>query len=91
MWMNPKYGSQIQDYFGKVGPVVNRYGAKFPVTFEPHDGGGDYQPHTMGIAEWPNKAKNEEIFASTDFRNARHLRDAAVDRLDVFHAKVIVR
>ncbi|MFQ5640421.1 MAG: DUF1330 domain-containing protein [bacterium] len=93
MWMNPKYGNQISDYFGKVGPVAGQhYGAKFPLSLKPYGGkDGDYHPHAMGIAEWPSKAKNEAFFNSPVFKDARHLRDAAVDRLDALHARVVVQ
>jgi len=92
MWMNRKYGNQIGDYFGQVGPVVGRYGATFPLTLKPYGvKAGDYRPHTMGIAEWPSQAQNEAFFSSTAFKNARHFRDAAVDRLDVLHARVMVQ
>ena len=93
MWMNPKYGDQIQSYFGKVGPVAGQqYGAKFPLSLKPYGGkDGDYHPHSMGIADWPSKAKNEAFFSSSAFKNARHLRDAAVDRLDVLDAKFMVQ
>ena len=92
MWMNPKYGQRMQDYFGQVGPVAGQYGAKFPLSLKPYGvKDGDYHPHSIGIAEWPSKIKNEAFFGTTAFKNARHLRDAAVDRLDVLHAKVMVQ
>ncbi len=52
---------------------------------------GKYRPHTLGIAKWSSKAKNKAFFRTSVFKKAKYLRDRALDRLDVFHAKVMIR
>ena len=91
MWMNAKNAPKMGEYFKRVGAKAHEFGARFPISFNPVKNTiGSYQPHVLGIAEWPDSKSNKDFFATRTFKNARHLRSAAVDTLDVLHTKLIV-
>jgi len=91
MWMNPKNAPKMGEYFKRVGATAHKFGARFPISFNPVPNTiGSYQPHVLGVAEWPDSKSNKAFFATRTFKNAKHLRSAAVDTLDVLHTKLIV-
>ena len=91
MWINAKNSGKLNEYFQAVGPATGEYGAKFPLSLKPLPApDGDYHPHALGIAEWPNVDANKTFFATAIFKESVHLRNEALDQLDVIHTKVIL-
>ena len=92
LWIDPENADQLKTYFEQVGATAGELGARFPLSLSPIASSlGDYRPHNLGIAEWPDEEAYRSFFDSDVFKRASHLREAALDAFDVFHTRIITR
>lgn len=50
---------------------------------------GDYHPHAATLMEWPDVEAWHALHQDADFKKVVPLREAAVERLDNLHTKII--
>ncbi len=90
LWINAENADQLQSYFEQVGATAGELGARFPLSLSPIASSlGDYRPHSLGIAEWPDEEAYRSFFDSDVFKRSSHLREAALDTFDAFHTRII--
>lgn len=94
LWLNPEEAPKMKTYFENVGPVaVKKYGARLGHVRLKPSGYQDqvYHPHIIGISEWPAVNSLHDFFKNEQvFKDNVHLREAAVEYMDVFLLKPVL-
>lgn len=96
MWLNPDNAHRMRTYFENVTPLItgegSRYDVRFPLALTSVPYGDDtYQPQSFGVALWKSKASNAQFFQSAEYRKIKHDKEAALDRLDVWQGKIVIK
>lgn len=87
-WIKPDAGGSLAEYFQAVFPVALRYGVEAKVRLSPESSPfGDLKPQVIGLLEWPRLESFDAFMEDPDYRRLYALRDAALDRLVVTHAR----
>lgn len=82
-------------YFGKIGPVLQKYQIAQTAFVGPHPGAPattvtPYTPHMMGIFQW-NKIEDVEKFQNDpDFTAHVDIRDAVMSKMEYIYTKAIL-
>lgn len=87
-WVKPEAGPRLMEYFQQVFPVAERYGVEVKARFVPEASPvGDLQPQVIALVEWPRLGSFDAFMEDVDYRRLYPMRDAALDRLVVTHAR----
>ncbi len=89
-WLKPDGATKLMDYFQQVFPVAQRYGVEGKARLVPESTpAGDLKPQVIAVLEWPRLESFDAFMEDPDYRRLYALRDAALDRLTVTHARPI--
>ena len=87
-WLKPDHATKLTDYFQQVFPVAQRYGVEGKARLVPESAPvGDLKPQVIALVEWPRLESFDAFMEDPDYRRLYPLRDAALDRLAVTHAR----
>lgn len=91
LWINNENAKSLSTYFQQVGATAADFGAKFPVSLKPVCVSSKGRlPSKFGIAEWPSEDSKEAFLSSDIFTENVHLRDSALDKMNLFTAKAVI-
>jgi uncharacterized protein (DUF1330 family) len=89
-WVKPDGGAKLMEYFQQVFPVAQRYGVEAKARLVPEASpAGDFVPHVIAMVEWPRLESFDAFMEDLDYRRLHAMRDAALDRLVVTHARPV--
>ena len=87
MWITPGREAELQRYYGTVFPIAQRHGLRPLTGLRPVFGyRGDFEPSRAGLLWWGETAAFDAFI--TEIAPHVPARDAALDRLEVMHARV---
>lgn len=91
LWINPENAKSLNTYFQRVGATAVDFGAKFPISLKPVCISSKGRlPSKFGISEWPSEDSKEAFLLSDVFTENVHLRDHALDKMNLFMAKAVI-
>lgn len=89
-WVRPDGGPKLIEYFQQVFPVAQRYGVEAKVRLVPETSlVGEFKPDVIAMVEWPRLESFDAFMDDPDYRRLCPMRDAALDRLVVTHARSV--
>lgn len=82
-------------YFGKIGPVLQKYGIAQTAFVGPHPGAPQtsakmYMPHMMGIFQWNDVNDVEKFQNDPDFTEHVDIRNAVMSKMEYVYTKAIL-
>lgn len=85
----------MRTYFGKIGPVLQKYNISQTAFFGPHPGApstslNTYMPHMMGIFQWNNVSDVAKFQSDKDFTDHVDVRDAVMQKMEYIYTKAIL-
>lgn len=89
-WVKPNGGPKLIEYFQQVFSVAQRYGVEAKARLVPEASPvGEFTPEVIGVVEWPRLESFDAFMEDPDYRRLCPMRDAALDRLVVTHARPV--
>lgn len=85
----------IGTYFGKIGPVLQKYGIAQTAFVGPHPSApqtsvNTYIPHMMGIFQWNNIKDVDKFQNDPDFTEHVDIRNAVMSKMEFIYTKAIL-
>ncbi len=85
----------MQTYFGKIGPVMGKYGIAQTAFVGPHPGAPQtsataYTPQMMGIFQWNDVNDPKKFQNDPDFTAHVDIRDAVMSKMEFIYTKAIL-
>jgi len=99
MDVKPAKVASMGKYFEKAGPICTKdYGVDFALSLTPVcvDGSdcsaaGGYTAESFGIAIWPSEDANAKYFGSPEYGAIKHLKEEAIEKMDVWQGAVMAK
>jgi len=97
-WIKPDGGSKVGEYLKQIKPALHEYGHRNVVSLQPvsltsavkaqvvaacNKDDHDFEPHAVGLAEWPSIGAFNDFLRTDVYKNAKHLKDEALDRFNM--------
>lgn len=82
-------------YFGKIGPILQKYGIAQTAFVGPHPGAPSttatsYTPHMMGVFQWNDINDVEKFQNDPDFTEHVDIRNAVMNKMEYIYTKAIL-